>query len=328
MATRLAPYPHDLRVGAKPVRAVFLDGERIWWPLRSVGAATSGEGTLSAISEFRTTSVAVPATSGSGTLSATVVGVEMSARGADLSGSGVLAATGTSIQPSAAALSGSGTLGASVVKPFTHVFVPSVMPPELPLGNEFKFSPTGGTMTPASLTVNATPRLTMATPTGTANNGNYATGRCFRDPLTTALHFCEATCSGDTSGASYPRAAGVGVGGSDNVFTNGVVAFAANFNGANSLQVFTKTGSTLTQRATVNNQLIAGDKLRLVTTFNGANYVYTVYKNGVATACVWTDTGNVVTPGLWPAVILQGIYSSGWFGPNNVLAVGYGPGGA
>jgi len=205
---------------------------------------------------------------------------------------------------------------------FAHTFSGTTMPPELPVGNEFKYSENGGTMTPASLSVSSG-RLNVLSPTGTTSNFRYATGRCFLNPLSTNRHWTEITVTNDTLGASYPRAAGACVGGSNNVFTNGVIAWTANVNGANSLQIFSKVGGTLTQRATVNNQLQSPDKLRLVITHNGTNFVYTAYKNGVS-ALVWSDTGGIITPGLWPGVVLQGVMSASWFGPQTISAMAYG----
>lgn len=141
------------------------------------------------------------------------------------------------------------------------------------------------------------------TPTGTSSDGNYFSGRTYQDPLGTSLHWAEVT-HGNTSGASwFPRASGAGVGGSDVAFTSGVLALGSAFSygnpGQEGTQILTKVGGVLTVRATATVGWVTGDRLRLVITHNGTNYVYTVFKNTSTQIVQWIDTGNIISPGTW-----------------------------
>jgi len=198
----------------------------------------------------------------------------------------------------------------------------ATLPAELPLANEFSFTETGGTMTPASLQT-ASGLLIGPTPTGTANNGTYATGRCFSVATNTALHYAEVTAG--NSASNYPRTCGVGVAGSSSTFTNGVYALGASFVGADNWRIYSKVGATVTQRAAANPGVTfaVGERLKFVVTNNGSNYVYSLYRTGVLVTS-WTDTGNVITPGNWTAVIIQGTYSAGWFAGEAIASAAYG----
>jgi hypothetical protein len=195
------------------------------------------------------------------------------------------------------------------------------LPAELPLANEFTFSETGGTMTPSSFQT-ASNVLIGPTPTGTANNAPYATGRCFSTAAPSALHWADVTVGNTAS--NYPRTCGVGVAGSTSTFTNGVYALAASFAGATAWQIFTKVGTTITVRAAANpGTFLVSERMRLTCTHNGTNNVYTLYKSGVFVTS-WIDTGSVITPGLWASVLIQGTYSSGWFAGQAIASASYG----
>lgn len=102
--------------------------------------------------------------------------------------------------------------------------------------------------------------ITLVAPTGTLNtNGACAVG-------------------------GYLRATGTANSGT-------MVAFQAY---GTSVAILSKSGSTFTQRATGTTTTVsATDQYELQADGN----VYTVYKNGVATNCSWTDVGNLMTTG-------------------------------
>lgn len=112
----------------------------------------------------------------------------------------------------------------------------------------------------STLTDNMSVKITLAAPTGTLNtNGACAVG-------------------------GYLRATGTANSGT-------MVAFQAY---GTSVAILSKSGSTFTQRATGTTTTVsATDQYELQADEN----VYTVYKNGVATNCSWTDVGNLMTIG-------------------------------
>jgi hypothetical protein len=205
---------------------------------------------------------------------------------------------------------------------FAHNFSGTTMPAELPVAKEFKFTESGGTMTSASMAV-STNALRVATPTGTAANGTYATGRCFLNPPSTAEHWVEIGGTNDTSGAAYPRSMGCCVGGTTTTFTNGVILWGTNVNAAGSFQIYSKIGGALVSRATVNSQVLGTNRIRLRASFNGTNWVYSGYKDDVF-VLQWADTGNLITPGVNAGVAIQGIYSAGWFAGMPINFMSYG----
>lgn len=171
-----------------------------------------------------------------------------------------------------------------------------------------------GTMTPGDMTV-VGGVASETNPTGVSNDGSYFSGRTIQDPLNSNLHWAETTHASTASGSWFPRAVGVGVGGSDSSFTNGVFAvgsaFASGNPGQEGTQILTKVGNTLTVRAVAAVSWTTGDQLRLVITNNGANYVYTVYKNGSTQVVQWVDTSGVITPGVWTAPAFGCSWNSG-----------------
>lgn len=112
----------------------------------------------------------------------------------------------------------------------------------------------------STLTDNMSVKITLAAPTGTLNtNGACAVG-------------------------GYLRSTGIANSGTK-------VAFQVY---GTSLAIFSTSGSTVTSRATgTTTTVAAGDEYELRSDGN----VYTVYKNGVATSCTWTDVGNLMTTG-------------------------------
>lgn len=195
---------------------------------------------------------------------------------------------------------------------YSYTWSGTVMGP-FPSGNVWRGA-LSGTMTPGDMTV-ASGIASETNPTGTSNDGAYFSGRTIQDPLNSNLHWAEATHANTAGGSWFPRAVGVGVGGSDASFTNGVFAVGAAFPsggvGQEGTQILTKIGGTLTVRAVTTVGWNTGDQLRLVVTNNGANYVYTVYKNGTTQIVQWTDASNVVTPGNWTAPAFGCSWNSG-----------------
>lgn len=81
-----------------------------------------------------------------------------------------------------------------------------------------------------------------------------------------------------------------------------------------SIAILSKSGSTFTQRGTgTTTTIAAGDDYELRAVGN----IYTVFKNGVATNCTWTDGGNLMTVGSLNrrggAIVMSGNTSgTGW----------------
>lgn len=110
------------------------------------------------------------------------------------------------------------------------------------------------------LTDNQSVKVKLAAPTGTLNTSGAATV------------------------GGYVRATGTANSGT-------MVAFQTYGTG---LEILSKSGSAFTSRATgTTTTVTAGDEYELRAVGN----VYTVFKNGVATNCTWTDVGNLMTVG-------------------------------
>jgi len=174
-------------------------------------------------------------------------------------------------------------------------------------------------MTPGDLAVSGGV-IKETSPSGGANNGYYYSGRCYQDPMGTSLHWAEATHNNTASGAGFPRGVGVGVGGSDNAFTNGVIVVGSAFSGSGSTQIFTKIGTTLTSQVSATTGWATGDKIRLVITHNGTNYAYTVFKNTSTQVAQWVDTGNLIDPGVWTSIAFGCSWSLGYFPSHGATA--------
>jgi hypothetical protein len=146
-----------------------------------------------------------------------------------------------------------------------------------------------------------------------AANGLYWGGGVHTTQMATPLHSSSIVMG--TNGSS-PRKAGPAVAGSDANFTNGVFAGAAGFNSGNSISIYTKQGTTITERAWTAGTVVGDETLQLKVTFNGTNYVYSLYKNGNMTTPIltWTDTGNVHTPGRYGGFAVMTEYASGQYG--------------
>lgn len=152
-----------------------------------------------------------------------------------------------------------------------------------------------------------------------ANNGTYWSGRCHETPMGTVLHFAQVTLPSSLTGLD--RGQGCGVGGSDSSFTNGVFLIVDTAANATALQIFSKVGNTVTPRVTVNNpNVTSGGTIALQITWNGSNYVYTAFENGVSTGSSWSDTGGVITPGLWTTPAFERTYAAGQFGSEGLAA--------
>lgn len=170
-----------------------------------------------------------------------------------------------------------------------------------------------GTMTAGDLAVTAGV-LKETTPTGTASNGNYFSGRSYQYPLASAIGQYAEIVVGNQAGAAWPRSQGVAVAGNNAAMTNCVIVTAANFAGS-ACQIQTKVGTVLTSRATADVTSVAGDRIGCLVSVNSSGQrVYTVFKNGVAQALTWTDTTNVITPGPWCGPAFGAQWSSGYFG--------------
>jgi hypothetical protein len=200
----------------------------------------------------------------------------------------------------------------------TYTWSGSTMGP-FPAGNYWGGA-TSGTMTAGDLAVSGG-TISENTPTGTANNGSYFSGRCYQDPMGSSLHWAEATVGNTGSPSFFPRSTGVGVGGSSQSFTNGVFALASHFSsGPDGTQLITKVGTTLTTQTTAAVGMTNGDKIRLVITHNGTNYVYTVYKNITTQVLQWIDSTNVISPGVWVSPAFGASWSSAYFGSTGATA--------
>lgn len=152
-----------------------------------------------------------------------------------------------------------------------------------------------------------------------ANNGTYWSGRCHKTPMGTVLHFAQVTLPASLTGLD--RGQGCGVGGSDSSFTNGVFVIVDTAANATALQIFSKVGNTVTPRVSANNPNgTPGGAIGLQITHNGSNYVYTVFENGVSTGSAWSDTGGIITPGLWVTPAFERTYAAGQFGSEGLAA--------
>jgi hypothetical protein len=155
-------------------------------------------------------------------------------------------------------------------------------------------------------------------------DGDYFSGACYQDPMGTSLHYAEVTHTNVTAGFQ-PRSVGALVGGNQQAPTSGVFATGTLFGGANATTIFSLNGTVSTVQVTGGTSYAVGDKLGLVITHNGTNYVYTVFKNGTSTGIFWSDTAGLVSPGVWVSPAFGGTFnSSTWYGSQGMTAFGCG----
>lgn len=96
-----------------------------------------------------------------------------------------------------------------------------------------------------------------------------------------------------------------------------VIAAIGRGDGSTRTYIVTHISGTRTVRATTGTspQWESPDNLRLVYAISGSDIVWTVWENGVATACTWTDTNGATfgLPGREPGGIFEHSYSNGQF---------------
>ncbi|MGV0796362.1 hypothetical protein ABQF26_05320 [Mycolicibacterium elephantis] len=142
--------------------------------------------------------------------------------------------------------------------------------------------------------------------------GNFYGGGVYLTPMGTLRHRAIVTAA-NVVGLPNNRGVGCGVHGSDDEFTDGVFCTVDSAAASNppSCELFVKAGASITAVASSNDDTDNNTKIELRPSLVGGVWTYTVFKDGVATSCAWTDSEHVVTPGVFTCFAFQHRRASG-----------------
>lgn len=178
-----------------------------------------------------------------------------------------------------------------------------------------KFSGAGTFNTGLSITVDSSSR--MVEPNSITTNGTYLSGAVFPEVMADGLYQVTVT---NALISNSDRGIGPGMCNAD----GSVAVFAIICGNTTTARMYSYAGGVLTQRGTTASTFSTAntDLLKLVPSLSGGIYTYTLYKNGTATACTWTDSGAVIgAPPKHPTACFRHVYSSGQSASPGIKAI-------
>lgn len=174
-----------------------------------------------------------------------------------------------------------------------------------------------GTNAPNTVTVNASSQLREGNnPANT--NGTYFTAGVFAEVMADGPY---SVSVGNASISTSDR----GIGGGYSSNDRATMVFFIMCGNTTTCRIYTWVGGTLTQVGTAASTFTTSgsDVLMIKYVISGADIIYTVYKNGTATACTWTDTGGATIgiPGRHPLASFRHTYSGSNFASPGIKSV-------
>lgn len=166
-----------------------------------------------------------------------------------------------------------------------------------------------------SITVDSSSRLVE--PNSGTTNGTYLSGAIFPEVMADGLYQVTVT---NALISNSDRGIGPGMCNSD----GSVAVFAIICGNTTPARMYSYVGGTLTQQGTTASTYSTSntDLLKLVPSLSGGIYTWTLYKNGTATACTWTDSAGLVgAPPKHPTACFRHVYSSGQSASPGIKAI-------